>query len=48
MTRTVHFIILIILVVLVGFTGNIVSLLRQIKASNEKIIQLLEQQKPKK
>ncbi|WP_283936071.1 hypothetical protein [Bacillus sp. I-2] len=40
--------IIILLVVTVGFTENIVSLLRQIKASNEKIIQLLEQQKPKK
>ncbi|AWI37455.1 hypothetical protein BA81_02025 [Bacillus safensis FO-36b] len=40
--------IIILLVGLVGFTGNIVSLLRQLKASNEKIIQLLEHQKPKK
>ncbi len=35
--------IIILLVGLVGFTGNIVSLLRQLKASNETIIQLLEQ-----
>ncbi len=35
--------IIILLVGLVGFTGNIVSLLRQIKAFNEKNIQLLEQ-----
>lgn len=35
--------IIILLVGLVGFTGNTVSLLGQIKASNEKIIQLLEQ-----
>ncbi|WP_260849872.1 hypothetical protein [Bacillus pumilus] len=41
-------IIIILLIVLIGFTGNIVSLLRQIKASNEKMIQLLEHQKPKK
>lgn len=40
-------IIIILLIVLIGFTGNIVSLLRQMKESNEKIIQLLEHQKPK-
>ncbi|QRF31043.1 hypothetical protein [Bacillus safensis] len=40
-------IILIVFIVLMGFTGNIVSLLRQIKASNEKIIQLLEHQNRK-
>ncbi|MEC3709852.1 MULTISPECIES: hypothetical protein [Bacillus] len=38
----------ILLIVLTRFTRNIVSLLRQLKASNEKIIQLLEHQKPKK
>lgn len=32
--------IIFLLIVLIGFTGNIVSLLRQMKESNEKIIQL--------
>lgn len=40
--------IIILLIVLIGFTGNIISLLRQLQASNEKIIQLLKHQKPKK
>ncbi|MEC3627684.1 hypothetical protein [Bacillus safensis] len=40
--------IIILLIVLIEFTGNIVSLLRQLQASNEKIIQLLKHQKPKK
>lgn len=39
--------IIILLIVLIGFTGNIVSLLRQLKASNETIIQLLKRQKIK-
>ncbi|MEK4319545.1 MULTISPECIES: hypothetical protein [Bacillus] len=41
-------IIIILLIVLIWFTGNIVSLLRQMKESNEKNIQLLEHQKPQK
>ncbi|MED1748929.1 MULTISPECIES: hypothetical protein [Bacillus] len=41
-------IIIISLIVLIGFTGNIVSLLRQIKKANEKSIQLLDHQKPRK
>ncbi|OYN65372.1 hypothetical protein CFH85_12015 [Bacillus safensis] len=40
--------IIILLIVLIRFTGNIISLLRQLQASNEKIIQLLKHQKPKK
>ncbi|VWA43098.1 hypothetical protein [Bacillus altitudinis] len=41
-------IIIILLIVLIWFTGNIVSLLRQMKESIEKNIQLLEHQKPQK
>lgn len=41
-------IIMILLIILIGFTGNIVSVLRNIKQSNEKIIKLLEEnQRPK-
>ena len=41
-------IIIILLIILIGFTGNMVSILRNIKQSNEKIIELLEnKQTPK-
>ncbi|KIL15513.1 hypothetical protein B4129_2418 [Bacillus safensis] len=39
--------IIMLLIVLTRFTGNFVSLLRQIKAPNEKIIKLLEHKKNK-
>lgn len=39
--------IIILHIILIGFTGTTVSLLRQMKGSNEKIIQLLEHQKTK-
>ncbi len=41
-------IIIILLIILIGFTGNIVSILRNIKQSNEKIIKLLEENQPPK
>ncbi|MGE6631809.1 hypothetical protein [Bacillus sp. NPDC077027] len=41
-------IIIILLIVLIGFTGNMVSLLRNIKQSNEKIIKLLDDKHPPK
>ncbi|WP_284691037.1 MULTISPECIES: hypothetical protein [Bacillus subtilis group] len=36
-------IIIFLLVILIGFTGNIVSLLRAQKQANQRIIQLLEE-----
>ncbi|WP_260859236.1 hypothetical protein [Bacillus pumilus] len=38
-------IIIILLIILIGFTGNIVSLLREQKQSNQKIIELLDEKK---
>ncbi|KIL26795.1 hypothetical protein B4133_1285 [Bacillus altitudinis] len=40
--------IIILFIILIGFTGNMVSILRNIQQSNEKIIKLLEEnQTPK-
>ncbi|GJI59159.1 hypothetical protein M2369_002897 [Bacillus sp. JUb11] len=35
--------IIILFIILIGFTGNMVSILRNIQQSNEKIIKLLEE-----
>ncbi|MDQ4711629.1 hypothetical protein P8807_09830 [Bacillus subtilis] len=37
-----HWIIICLLVILIGFTGNIVSLLRDQKKSNRRIIEILD------
>jgi len=37
-----------LLIILIGFTGTIVSLLRDIRKSNHRIIELLEENEKKK
>ncbi|WP_285289002.1 MULTISPECIES: hypothetical protein [unclassified Bacillus (in: firmicutes)] len=40
-------IIILLLIILIGFTGNIVSLLRALRHTNQRIMELLEEKKNK-